>query len=141
MPFGSVVSIGRGSVTFRISFETGARLSRSTLLVGMDLSSPGAPWPSALTENAAARAKAADARIKNVNFALRFIELLFHSGNSSRLRHRVVAPAFQAGIPVAPQCPPQRRALQRLGYFAVCGFGLVHTTVRCDSPRYCRATR
>src|ERR1700739_4131097 len=92
MPFGSVVSIGRGSVTFRISFETRARFGRPTWLVGMDLSSAGAPWPSAVTDRAADKVKPADARTRNLILALRFIKLPFPP-------HGVVARALSGGHP------------------------------------------
>src|SRR5580692_3790488 len=65
MPFGRVVSIGRGSFTFRMSFETGARFSRSTLLVGIDLSAAGAPWVHPVVATVAAKSAAAAARIEN----------------------------------------------------------------------------
>src|ERR1700690_408448 len=75
MPFGRTVSIGRGSFTFRMSFETGARFSRSTLLVGIDLSWAPSPWLQPVAANATARSTAAAARVENLKLMLSLIEI------------------------------------------------------------------
>src|ERR1700693_5049876 len=83
MPFGRMVSNGRGSFTFRISFDTGARFSRSTLLVGIDLSWAGSPWPHPVAAKAAARSTAAAACLENLKLTVRLIDIL--NGLSGRI--------------------------------------------------------
>ena len=77
MPLASVVSKGRGNFTCRMSLDTGARLSRSTLLVGVDLSCPASPWLHADAASATARITAAAARFENCFVVLRFIAYPF----------------------------------------------------------------
>src|SRR5580704_4278148 len=115
MPFGRTVSIGRGSFTFKTSVETGARFSRSTLLVGMDLSWAGSPWLHPETADVAARMTAAAACAEKRKLILRLIDFL------TAFTRRIPRRLYRA----APLCP----------------FGLVHTTVRPEAPRYSRATR
>src|SRR5579862_1953242 len=74
MPFGKTVSTGRGSFTFRMSRETGARLSRSTLLVGVDLSCAESPWLNPIAGKATARTMAAAVCNAQPNLFLELID-------------------------------------------------------------------
>jgi hypothetical protein len=77
MPFARVVSKGRGNLTWRMSFETGARFSRSTLLLGIDLSCAASPWLHAHAASAVARMTAAAAWVENRFFVSRLIAYPF----------------------------------------------------------------
>jgi hypothetical protein len=59
-----------------MSFDTGARFSRSTLLVGIDLSSAGAPCAHPATVKVVARITAAAAWIENLMLQFRLIYFL-----------------------------------------------------------------
>src|SRR5450631_4244680 len=60
-----------------MSFETGARFSRSTLLLGMDLSCAASSWLHAHVASAAARTTTTTACVENRFFVLRLIAYPF----------------------------------------------------------------
>src|SRR5580704_8649541 len=111
MPFGSVVSIGRGSFTFRMSFETGARFSRSTLLVGIDLSSADPPWLHPVATKEVARITATAACIKKLILKVRLIDFPFrpHRAISLSRLPRDFLFAFIEPAGIAPLDSSKRR--------------------------------
>src|ERR1700694_745524 len=98
MPFGRVVSNGRGSFTFKMSFDTGARFRRSTLLGGIDLSWADSPWLHPVAAKGVARIAATAACIENLMRTLRLIDFLVAPIGRIPLRLYRAGPACAFGF-------------------------------------------